>query len=84
MGFTVYPSYEAGASCASVSVPVFGFMECLSVAMCCLSFLGLGVVVWEFVCVVFLVDLGGRVLFWALGVCLFLCLGGLRVRLWGL
>ena len=33
-------------------------MECLSVATCCLSFLGLGVVVWEFVCVVFLVGFG--------------------------
>ena len=61
-----------------------GLWNALSVATCCLSFLGLGVVVLEFVCVVLLVDLGGRVLCWALEVCLFLCLGGLRVRLWGL
>ena len=62
-----------------------GYMlSCLYCLLFLLSFLGLVRLVREFVRVVLLVDLGGRVLFWALGVCLFLCLGGLRVRLWGL
>ena len=68
-----------------------GYMlSCLYCLLFLLSFLGrvrlvrLVRRVREFVRVVLLVDLGGRVLCWALGVCLFLCLGGLRVRLWGL
>ena len=54
MGFTVYPSYEAGASCASVSVPVFGSLVRLSGATCCrvravvlaVGWCGLGVRLW--------------------------------------
>ena len=56
----LFRSYEAGASCASVSVPVFGSMECLSVATCCLSFLGLGLRAWGCSLGVRLCGLAGR------------------------
>ena len=59
-------------------------MYCLLFLLSFLGLVRLVRLVREFVRVVLLVDLGGRVLFWALGVCLFLCLGVLRVRLWGL